>query len=62
MKKSTLTCPICGGAFHHRVKRNWFLKHALYFVPIKIYHCGGCEKDVYVLFKDQSGLLDKPSW
>jgi len=62
MKNALLKCPVCTAAFHHRVKRSWFLKHALYFLPIKIYYCEHCEKNVYVLMKDQPAMLDKPAW
>jgi len=62
MKKPSLNCPVCTHTFHHRVKRDWFLKHALYFLPIKIYYCDSCQKNVYVLMKDQSGALDEPAW
>jgi len=62
MKKLSLTCPVCTGAFHHRVKRSWFLKHALYFLPIKIYYCEHCQKNVYVLMKDQSAAPGEPEW
>ncbi|HZY36344.1 MAG TPA: hypothetical protein VFE53_06825 [Mucilaginibacter sp.] len=62
MKKLSLLCPICGQEFHHRVKRTWFLKHVLYFMPFRIYYCEGCEKNVYVLVKDQPEMPQKPAW
>jgi DNA-directed RNA polymerase subunit RPC12/RpoP len=62
MKTPSLTCPACAHAFHHRVKRSWLLKHAFYFLPIKVYHCNHCEKNVYVLMTDQSAELNKSAW
>jgi len=62
MKKCSLTCPVCSHTFHSRVKRNWFLRNVLYFLPIKIYFCNVCEKNVYILVKDQTELLNKPTW
>jgi len=62
MKKSSLLCPLCGQAFHHRVKRPWVLRYALYFMPVKIYFCDHCEKNVYVLIKDLPDLSHKPAW
>ncbi|MCR8560227.1 hypothetical protein KXD93_21425 [Mucilaginibacter sp. BJC16-A38] len=52
MKQLSLKCPVCAHAFHHRVKRNWFLKHVLFFLPIKIYCCSECKKAVYMVVKD----------
>lgn len=49
-------CPVCGDVFHHRAKRSWFFKHVLYFLPFRVYFCQRCEKNVYVLIKDQAGL------
>jgi hypothetical protein len=62
MKEPSLSCPACACRFHHRVKRNWLLKHALYFLPIKIYYCDNCRKNIYMLMTDQSAVLDKPAW
>ena len=31
-------------------------------MPFKIYFCERCEKNVYVLFKDQPDLINKPAW
>jgi hypothetical protein len=62
MRKISLICPLCGGVFHHKVRRNWFLRYALYFIPVKIYFCKRCDKNVYVLIKDQPRLSDKPAW
>jgi hypothetical protein len=53
MKTSSLKCPLCAHGFHHRVKRNWFLKYTLFFVPVKIYYCDLCKKNVYVVLTDQ---------
>jgi hypothetical protein len=62
MKNSNLFCPLCRQTFHHRVKRSWFLKYALCFMPFRVYFCERCEKNVYVRFKDQPEMSHKPAW
>jgi len=53
MKKCSLKCPVCSAVFYTRVKRNWFIKNALFFLPIKVYYCDHCEKNVYVLVSEK---------
>jgi len=52
MKKSSLKCPVCAGNFDYRVKRNWILRYIFFFIPVKIYCCGECKKNVYIVVKD----------
>ena len=31
-------------------------------MPVKVYFCDRCEKNVYVLIRDQPDLSHKPAW
>ncbi|RKR81214.1 hypothetical protein BDD43_1359 [Mucilaginibacter gracilis] len=42
-------CKTCGRDFESRVKRSFFVKKVLFFLPFKKYKCSSCRKQVYVL-------------
>ncbi|HEY2583626.1 MAG TPA: hypothetical protein VGI43_17580, partial [Mucilaginibacter sp.] len=44
MVKPVLRCYICSTAYHYKVKRSWFVRNVLFFLPIKVYFCGRCVK------------------
>jgi len=58
--KPYLRCYKCAAAYHYRVRRNWFLKYVLFFLPIKIYFCGHCVKKRYVLLTNRGETMYKP--
>ncbi|BAU52786.1 hypothetical protein [Mucilaginibacter gotjawali] len=58
--KPYLRCPKCTAAFHYRIRRNWFLKYVLFFLPVKIYFCAHCVKKRYVLLSDRGETRYKP--
>ena len=53
LTKPSLKCYKCSTVYHYRIKRNWFLKYVLFFLPIKIYFCGHCVKNRYILLSDK---------
>lgn len=53
MKKCTLRCPQCTQVFQSRVRRNWILRNLLFFIPVKIYFCSICDKNVYLILLDK---------
>jgi hypothetical protein len=55
-----LRCYKCSTVYHYRIKRNWFLKHVLFFLPIKIYFCGHCVKNRYILLTDKGETKYRP--
>lgn len=52
--KPYLRCSKCATMYHYRVKRGWFLKYVLFFLPVKIYFCARCVKKRYVLLTDKA--------
>jgi hypothetical protein len=58
--KPHLRCYKCGTVYHYRIRRNWFLKYGLFFLPVKIYFCGRCVKNRYVLLTDKHEAKYKP--
>ncbi|MDR3695244.1 hypothetical protein [Mucilaginibacter sp.] len=51
--KPYLRCYKCATVYHYRIRRNWFLKNVLFFLPVKIYFCGHCVKKRYILLTDR---------
>jgi len=41
-------CSKCGTPFHFKMRRNWFIKRVLFFLPIKKYFCARCKKSSYI--------------
>ena len=58
--KPHLRCYKCSTVYHYRIKRGWFLKYVLFFLPIKIYFCGRCVKNRYLLLTDKGEARYKP--
>jgi hypothetical protein len=59
-EKPDLKCYKCSTVYHYRIKRNWFVKYFLFFLPIKIYFCGRCVKNRYLLLTDKGERRYKP--
>jgi hypothetical protein len=60
MNKPSLRCHKCSTVFHYRIRRGWFLKYVLFFLPIKIYFCGHCVKNRYILLSDKNETKYNP--
>jgi len=58
--KPSLKCYKCSTVYHYRIRRNWFLKYVLFFLPIKIYFCGHCVKSRYILLSDKKETKYNP--
>ena len=60
MAKPALKCYKCAGPYHYRIKRSWFLKYIFFFLPIKIYFCGRCVKNRYILLTNKEETKYRP--
>jgi len=49
--RKTYYCSKCGSPFHFKMRRSWFTKNILFFLPIKKYFCAKCKKSSYILVK-----------
>lgn len=50
MSQSHPLCPHCGEAYlYSRVRRPWWVKSFLFFLPVKRYSCNQCNKTSYIL-------------
>jgi hypothetical protein len=58
--KPHLRCYKCATIYHYRIRRNWLLKYVLFFLPIKIYFCGHCAKNRYILLTNKGEARYKP--
>jgi hypothetical protein len=58
--KPSLRCYRCHTVYHYRIKRHWFVKYVLFFLPVKIYFCGHCVKERYILLTDKGETKYKP--
>jgi len=58
--KPALRCYRCSTAYHYKVRRGWFIKNVLFFVPIKIYFCPRCVKNRYVIITTKAEGRYKP--
>jgi len=59
-RKPSLKCYKCNSVYHYRLRRNWFFKNLLFFLPFKIYFCGHCVKKRYLLLTDKQEMKYKP--
>jgi hypothetical protein len=48
MEKALLRCRKCSALFHYSLRRNWFFRYVLFFLPVKVYFCAKCAKKRYV--------------
>lgn len=53
LSKPSLRCYRCHSVYHYRIRRGWFLKYVLFFLPIKIYFCGHCVATRYRLLTNK---------
>jgi len=60
LSKPSLRCYKCSTVFHYRIRRGWFLKYVLFFLPIKIYFCGHCVKNRYILLSNRNETKYNP--
>jgi len=58
--KPFLVCYKCHSIYHYRLHRNLFMRYVLFFLPIKVYFCGHCLKNRYILITDKEELKYQP--